>query len=81
MSGLAWRPYTQEMRDDFRRGEEAGTFQITNLYKTDRGCRGMVHLSSCSLRHAIVEYDIEVKNGIVALNHSRYQSDEVISEM
>jgi hypothetical protein len=81
MPGLAQAPYTKEMRGDFRRGEDAGTFQIMNLFKTDQACKGMMDLSNCSLRHAIIEYEVVVKNKTIALESSRWQGDDIITEL
>jgi hypothetical protein len=58
--------------------DQRGSFQVTNLFKSEPICGGNLSLHQCSLHHAIVEYDIRLSNGTLSLRSENWQDDNVL---
>jgi hypothetical protein len=66
---------------DFLEGEQAGTFLIQILFKENDTCGGELSLSTCSLRHAIVAYDVIVQGESISLQQDTEHKDTIVTEM
>lgn len=61
--------------------DERGWCKVFNLFKTEPICGGQISISECSLHHAILDYDVELRNDSVGLLHQHWQDDTVVSQM
>lgn len=57
---------------------ELGRIEIANLFKAAPDCESDVSVTRCTLRQAIVEYDVELQDGIISLQHPHWQNDTIL---
>ncbi|CAI6332970.1 unnamed protein product [Periconia digitata] len=58
--------------------EQQGWFQTTSLFKSEPICGGALSVHTCSLHHAVVEYDVVLSNGTLSLRSDNWQDDNVL---
>jgi hypothetical protein len=58
--------------------DQQGWFQITNLFKSEPVCGGDLSIHTCSLHHAVLEYNVVLSNGILSLRSQNWQDDNVL---
>ncbi len=55
-------------------------FTISTTYKDVSTCTGEVQTHRCTLRPAVVEYAVILKNETISLQHSHWQNDTVVQD-
>lgn len=68
----------EEDGPQFQEAEREGWFQVVNLFKTEPGCGGDLSISTCSLHHAVVEYEVSIQAGNMTLVRENWQDDNVL---
>jgi hypothetical protein len=59
--------------------EEMGRLDITSVFKSDPSCQADVSVNTCSLHRAILDYDVTMQNGTIALQHAHWQQDNTFT--
>jgi hypothetical protein len=68
-----------ENATDAQNAEIQGNILLTALYKTALGCDSDLTLTTCTIKPAIVEYDVTLTNNIYSLRQGTWQSDKLVS--
>ncbi|KAF1850625.1 uncharacterized protein K460DRAFT_372824 [Cucurbitaria berberidis CBS 394.84] len=76
LQGLPYPEYANAT--DFIAAEQRGWFEVVNLFKTEPICGGDLSISTCSLHHAVVEYEVSLRNGTISLSRDNWQEDNVL---
>jgi hypothetical protein len=65
----------QTQQAQFVEIEEIGLLDVTSVVKSNPRCQADLSVYTCSLHRAIVEYDVTLQIGTIALQHANWQQD------
>lgn len=55
--------------------EGTGRLDVKSVFKSSPSCQENLSVHTCSLHRGIIEYDVTMQNGSIALQHAHWQQD------